>query len=460
MKNTFFKLLGCAGVALLLLPPLRAQVDDTPHIQPLPAGVSDASNETASTDVPMLVPPPVSGALFKSAPVSQERSNYLRGGMVFTGAYSDNVLGGSEGHPVSDESYSLAPTIELDKSTSRMLTILKYAPGFTFYQHTGALNQSDENAAIQFQYRLSPHLTFSARDNFSKSSNVLNQPDLAMAGGVPQGPQTANFSIVAPIADRLSNSGNVELTYQLSANSMVGASGSFSNLHYPNPLQVPGLFDASSQSGSAFYSYRIARRHYVGATYQYEKLVSYPTGGSNQTQTNGVLLFYSFYPTPRFSFSLFGGPEHSNTIEPLVGPPLPMWSPAAGAGVNWTRAKSSFAINYSHLIASGGGLIGAVQLDSASGSLEQAITKSFGVSIAGGYAQNDLLERQPLNSTNGHSIFGTISVHQQMSQHLYIAAGYTRLRQTYSNIPLISGTPVTNRESVSLSYQFERALGR
>ena len=38
--------------------------------------------------------------------------------------------------------------------------------------------RQDQNASINFQYRLSPHVTFSARDGFQKSSSVFNQPDL------------------------------------------------------------------------------------------------------------------------------------------------------------------------------------------------------------------------------------------------------------------------------------------
>ena len=154
--------------------------------------------------------------------------------------------------PVSDVSYSVAPFIALDETTTRLHFILTYAPGFTFYQRDSSRNEADQNASINLQYRLSPHVTFSARDGFQKSSNVFNQPDLGSAGAVSGGTQEANFSVIAPIADRLSNSGNVGITYQFAANGMVGASGTFTNLHYPDQAEVPGLFDSSSQAGSVF----------------------------------------------------------------------------------------------------------------------------------------------------------------------------------------------------------------
>ena len=183
---------------------------------------------------------------------------------------------------------------------------LTYAPGFTFYQRVSYRNEADQNASINFQYRLSPHVTFSAQDGFQKSSSVFNQPDLASAGSVSGGAQSPNFSVIAPIADRVSNSGNVGIAYQFARNTMMGASGTFSNLHYPNPAEVPGLYDSSSQGGSAFYSLRISKMHYIGATYQYQRLLSYPIGGLAETQTHAALAFYTVYPTTKLSLSFFG----------------------------------------------------------------------------------------------------------------------------------------------------------
>ncbi len=449
----------CSGLVLLTVVPAWAQVESAPK-QPVPAlGWSD--NSADANEDRMLTPPPVSGQNYPTTFSSEERSNYLRGGLAFTTAYSDNALGADvNGHPVSDVSYSVAPTIALDETTPRLHSLLTYAPGFTFYQHTDARNETDQNAFLQFEYRLSPHLTFSALDSFQKSSNVFNQPDLASAGVVSGGTTGGNFSVIAPIADRLTNSANVGLTYQFSLNSLVGASGSFTNLHYPDPTQVPGLYDASSQAGSAFYSFRVAKRNYVGAIYQYQRLVSYPTASLNETDTHAVLFFYTLYTTSKSSISFFGGPQHSDTLQPLPLLPLRSWTPAAGASVNWQGRRNSFAMSYAHTVASGGGLIGAVQLDSASASFRQQIYRTLTATVAGGYAQNDLLGALLPGASNGHSISATALLQQMVGQHVNVQLGYTRLHQNYSNVSVLSTNPDTNREVVSISYQFSKALGR
>ena len=436
---------------------------------PAPAATGSAIDVSISGDSDpdkMLTPPPVSGQSYPTSPTSEERSNYLRGGLAFTTAYTDNAIGSLTGHPVSDVSYSVAPFVALDETTSRLHFILTYAPGFTFYQRESSLNEADQNASIDFRYRLSPHVTFSARDGFQKSSNVFNQPDLASAGAVSGGAQEPNLSVIAPIADRLSNFGNVGITFQFAANGMIGASGTFTNLHYPNQAEVPGLFDSSSQGGSAFYSLRISKRHYIGAVYQYQRLLSYPAPGTNQTQTHALLVFYTLYETPRFSVSVFGGPQYAENgpqFFDTVSPPSPAsrsWNPAAGGSLDWQGHSSSLAVSYAHMISSGGGLIGAVRMDSAFASIRQQLSRMLSASVTGGYVQNDLLAPTPLFSDNGHTVSGTVSLQQHFGQHLNLQLGYTRLHQDYSSVAVLAATPNTNREFVSISYQFSRPLGK
>jgi hypothetical protein len=135
------------------------------------------------------------------------------------------------------------------------------------------------------------------------------------------------------------------------------------------------------------------------------------------------------------------------------------WQPAAGASLNWQGKRTALAVTYAHIITGGSGLASAVQMNGGSASLHQAITKMLSGSIFGGYAQNDLLTSS-LNGQSGHSISGTASVQQLVGQHFSVQLGYTRLRQTYNNVAVISTTPNTNREFVSLAYQFSRPLGR
>jgi hypothetical protein len=463
------------GWALMLLvaTPLWAQSQPTAPV-PAVSGVqngdvpnpdfTNSDNDPNSTR--MLTPPPTSGGTYPVAVGAEERANYLRGGVTFNTAYSDNVLAGASAAPVSSVSYSIWPTIALDETSSRLHWVLAYAPGFTFYQKLSAYNESDENLALELTYRLSPHLTFSARDGLQKSSNVFNSPDLGAVGVVSGGTAVANQSVIAPVADRLSNTGNVGIAYQFGANNMVGASGTFTNLHYPNPAQVPGLFDSESQGGSAFYAVRVSKTNYLGAIYQYQRLQSYPGTQTNETQTHAALAFYTLYLNARFSISAFGGAQYADSGSQfsaaglLAASPSTSWNPDAGGSLSWQGLHTSVALSYAHMISSGGGLLGAVKMDNASASLRQQLLRTLSATLLAGYAQNDLLSTSLALGGNGHSVSGTASVDQLIGQHLSVQLGYTRLHQDYSTVAVLAANPDTNREFVSISYQFARPLGR
>jgi hypothetical protein len=450
------------GLLLGVTLPVWSQVTESPA-QPVAAyGQGSGTNGEDR----MQPPPPVSGQSYPTTGTSAERSNYLRGGLAFTTAYTDNALGSTNGQAISEISYSIAPFVELDETTTRLHMVAMYAPGFTFYQKTSGRNEADQNASIDFQYRLTQHLTFSARDGFQKSSNVFNQPFLGQGTAVSGATQQPNFSVIAPIASFLSNSGNVGISWQFAANGMAGASGTFSNLQYSNESEVSGLSNSNSQAGSIFYSRRFSKMHYIGASYQYQRLIANLNEGQSETQTQAILLFYTLYASPRLSLSFFGGPQHSDTVQPpippsqIAVPEARSWTPAYGVSMGWQGQKTSLALSYSHIISGGGGLMGAVQMSSVGASLGQQFTSRLNGSIGFGYTKNDVLGSALAASSNGRSFSGTASLQQQLGQHLNMQLGYTRLHQDYTGVAVLAANPDTNREFVSLSYQFSRPLGR
>ena len=443
---------ACLTLVLLMAVPALAQTDA--------GGTQPASPFEEPT---MLTPPPVSGQSFPTAVGSEERANYLRYGVSFSSAYTDNALGGST--PVSDVSYSIWPTIALDEKTSTLHTVLTYAPGFTFYQRTSSRDEADQNFSISVTDRLSPHVTLTARDGLQKSSSVFNQLDYG-SGGVSGGAGGGNSPIIAPVSPMLNNNANVGVSYQFAANGMIGASGTFTNLHYLESSQVSGLADGTTQSGSVFYSYRPSRMHYIGVNYQYQRLVSSSsTIGESETQTHAIQFFYTLYPTSRLSLSVFGGPQHSNAAQGALGglplPPAIAWNPSVGGSIAWQGNSTNVAFSYSHAISGGGGLSGAAKSDNAGASVQQRITRSLNGSLSGSYARNQLLG-SPLfgGSNNGHSISFTGSLSKQLGEHLNLQLGYSRVHQVYSDVPVLAATPTVNREFINVAYTFSRPLGR
>ena len=441
---------ACLGV-LLLLPILAfAQADtNSPEADSNPVDVA-----------PMHTPPPVSGAAYSTDFTTETQSNSLRVGVTFGTAYSSNVEGSP--NPISDVSYSLWPTLAFYASTARAHWDVSYAPGFTFYQHTSSLNQGDQNLTADFQYRLTPHLTVSLRDSFQKTSNPFNQPNPDSATSISGSSPPPNLGVIAPYADQVRNLANVGITYQLSADGMVGASGTFTNLHYPNPAEVPGLYDSSSTGASIFYSRRFLSRYYVGASYQYQDVLAYQSGAeaSTQTLTNTIFGFFTFYLSPTLSLSVSGGPQHSDTAQP----PLPVsqsWSPLLMGSLSWQGKRTSLAASYARVVTGGGGLVGSYHSNIANLSGAWQLSRNWTVGLSASYSlYSTLTPLLPGANSGGKTVSITASVQRPIGEHLALGAGFTRLQQSYPEVPTISAIPDTNRVFVSISYQLTRPLKR
>jgi len=420
-----------------------------------------ANNEAVDAnadDAPMLTPPPVNGEAYPTTPLAEERSNYLRVGVGFVTSYSDNVLGSFSTNPVSDLGYSVSPTIELDQTRPRWTTRLTYDPGFTLYQRTAGRDETDQGASMNLQYRVADHVTATVRDSFEKTSNVFNRPDLVSLGAVYGSSQPLPIAVIPPIADTLSNTAKLDLTYQFSANGMVGAGGAFTNLQYPNQAEVPGLYDSSSRGGSVFYSHRMAKNHYLDAQFQYSQIVAFPIGPPLQTEIQTLYLSYTVYLKPHLSLSLGGGPQHYQATGPSSAS-SPSWSPAAGISLGWQGQKTTFAASYARTITGGGGLAGAFQANNATLSGLWRIERTWSIGVSGNYAIYKNVTPFVANP-GGHTFFATAALHHPIGQYFDAEVGYSRVHQTYSDIAVVSLAPNTDREYIQLSYHFTRPLGR
>jgi hypothetical protein len=445
------------GFALLTATPVWSQLAATPFETPA-ASIKEA---------PMLTPPPVSAEGYPTVVGSQVRANYLAAGLVLNTAYNDNVLAGDTTTPVSDWIYTISPTIALNQTTPRQQLTLNYSPGFTFYQHTSALNAANQNAALNFQYHLSQYTTISLRDSFQKSSNVFDQLYPLSGGAATSGSSQAPVAVVAPFADQLSNTANIGISHQFSSNGMIGATGIFTENNYPDPAEAVGLYNSNSLGGSAFYSHRLSNAQYMGVTYQYLRsqgnpvnAQAYPGNAQTEVQAHTLMPFYTIYLNATFSISLSGGPQYFYAFE-STSPAFRSWAPSAIASIGWQRSRANFVASYSRTVTGGVGLPGAFNSNSANALVGWQMARTWIVGSAANYSINkNVTPSLPSSGLGGHSISGTVSVRHPIGEHFNTELGYARLHQSYNDIALISNAPDSNREFVSVSYQFTRPLGR
>jgi hypothetical protein len=435
------------GLLLLAAVPLWSQVEP------------DASGGPASPDdeYSMSMPEQVSGRSYSMGFGPGARSNYLSGGLIYTTAYDDNIFAGGDAGEVGNTSFAIVPVIGISRTTPRTTSTLNYGAGFTFYHPTTSLNSVNQNAALDFEYRLTRHSSLGIQDTFQQNSSPFTQPYTFSGTTVSGSPTNQPGPVIVPYASQLSNSTNIQYGYQFSRDAMVGAGGSYNLFNYANLQDVPGLNNSNAESGTGFYTRRLTESQFIGVTYQYGRITTNPVDTTTHTQV--ISVFYTVKPNKRFTLALTAGPEYFDTQE--VGfAKASSWGEFILASLDWTGTRTGVAATYSRSVTSGQGLIGAYSSDTFDLSGRWLMARTWTAGVSGTYSNySNAIPVAAPSTPGGHTIFGTVSIQHTLGEHFNVEADYRRLHQTYQGISA-STNPNDNRVSVAISYQFTRPVGR
>ena len=437
----------CLSILIALTTPLWSQVE--------PAA---SGGGFSLDDDHMMTPPPVSGDAYPVFVGSEMRSNFLSGGLVVSAAYQDNIQGGSTPNGEGDETYSFLPTITVDRRGPRHGDSLTYSSGFQLYQKTSELNGVTQDASGGYRFHLSPYAVITFGDTFRQNYNLYNQPNPFTGSGVSGAPGSPNTVLVAPFANQIGNTSNAGIDYQYGRDAMIGAQGSYATLRYSGHVDSLGLDNSNTTNGSVFFSRRLTRSQYMGASYGLSKLVTHPI--DTYTMTHTLFVFYTIYLTRSFSFSVLGGPEQYTSWSPLV-PKTTAWTPAVQGSVGWQTPRANLAASYAHVVSGAGGLIGTYHSDFASVTGRLLLSPRWSVGASTEYANFKNVSTTGYTlDPGGRTVSGSLFLEHRLTERINAEAGYSHFHQGYSNIPAASTSPDSNRAFVSVSYQFSRPLGR
>jgi hypothetical protein len=436
------------SIALLFVEPSKAQV------QPSAAGGPGADDDSA-----MSTPPPVSGMPYASGPSSEGRSNLITTSVAESSGYTDNVLPNATSEPVGAASFSIIPSIALDRSTTRHQEQLSYTPSFTFYTPTSVLDTVDQSASLAFQFRANPHASLTLMDSFVRTSNVYNQ-SYAFSSEITASTQSPTMTVVAPFAAQMNNSTSGILSYQIARNAMIGGGGSFSSFTFLNPSTTPGLNNSTGVGGNVFYSRRSSRSQYWGLAYNYDRILSGASSDQTETQISSALPFYTIDVSRTFTVSVSAGVSYVA----LTGASFARtnsWSPSVTASAGWQGQRGTFAAKFSHAVTAGGGLLGAYGLTAFGASGGWRMGRRWNADLSASYSKTAGIVTSNTSLTfNGDTIAGQVTVGRSIGERFNINFGYQRLHQNYGEIQLIAANPDSDREFATITYSFKKALGR
>lgn len=401
-------------------------------------------------------------------PSEMQRSNYLRAGMNVGAAYDDNALLGS-GEQVGNTTFSVFPNLALDQSTSRMRWSLGYGGGLTVNQRLSNRNQGSHNLNFDSEFRLSPHVNLRAVENFSATSGMFaasTSPNFQIA------PAGANASLITPLANMRSSQTIVATNYHFARNDLVGATGSYYTLHYSDITTGAGsLADTQTASGSAFWLHKIVHSDWAGIGYRFERMTYGPTG---ETRVHGISVINTLSISRAFTLSAFIGPEYSDNYGVAATGPnarqftrFTGWSTAGGVDLGWRKQRTSLTGGYSRRISNGSGVVGAVRLEDVHGSVRREFLPGWSAAAMATYGNNESLTlTSTLTSATTATSIKTTSIGASLDRNIGRSFGlqfaYFHDLQSQSGIAAQSTSYDANRNrfSVTLSYQWARALGR
>ncbi|MFY9560057.1 MAG: hypothetical protein WAQ52_07475 [Terriglobales bacterium] len=441
-------------------PPAQGTNEARPTPAPALSGIVGVDNQVPEVDtgadiplIPALLGGPRTSLAFTS---EMERSNYLRGGLNVGAAYDDNALLVPTGE-VGNASYSVFPNIAIEQSTSRMSWKLEYAAGLTVNQRLSNRNQGSHDLNFDSQFRLSPHVSLRVAEDFSLASGFFDSG----AGGLGVGNGGPNANLALPLAKQRSSVTVAEANYHFALKDVIGASGSFYDLHFSDVPAGFALANTRTAAGSAFWLHGLFGRDWAGISYRFQRLTFDPNG---ETRVHSIMAVNTLKLPNRFTVTSFIGPEHSDNqgLFPAGGGTAHFsdWSVAGGVEVGWQKDHTSVAGGYSRQISDGGGILGVVRLQGIHGDVRQQLLPGWAVAVGASYGKNESLT-VPFEGSAGkiNSSSVGVSLERNLGRSLGLRVGYNHDFQEQFGGAL-PGPAHRNRVSVTLGYQWYRPLGR
>jgi hypothetical protein len=277
-----------------------------------------------------------------------------------------------------------------------------------------------------------------------------------------------NESLITPLATQKSDMTTVETNYHFALNDLIGASGSFFDTHFSNAAAGAQLANTQTATGSAFWLHQLFHGDWGGLSYRFQRITFSPVG---ETLVHSFMAVDTVSLSKQFTLTGFVGPQYSNNQGLIPGALQPTqsieWSVAGGAEFGWRNQHTSASAGYSRIISDGGGLLGAVRLQTVHGNFRRQLTARWAAALTASYGTNDSLTVPFVNSASSINVTSAgISVERNVAKSLGFRMGYEHdfqqqfgLPGVFQTSPLQTLDANRNRFFVTLSYQWAKPLG-
>src|SRR5216683_559717 len=418
----------------------------------------------AGPNVPMVA----SGQMPGAVPQDEANgSNIFSASFAVAARYDDSAIVSSAGKR-SDIDYSFRPNFSLVQTFPRFDYGLSYSPGFDTSEHGFFGEQFTNVFNGHFTWLLSKHSSFSVQQNYVLSTDPFQQFGSQPFTTAP-GPVVApNPSVFLTNVRRTSNFSQAHYSYQPSQHTTVGLSGNYGLSHFGSTSSSPTnatLLGFQTVSGQAYVFQQITPRNQLGIQYSGSVLKFQQV--SARTTTHSFSVFDEVRLTQNTNLSLYGGPQYAlifnqanlNLGFAILQIPIRensvSWS--GGAIYRMTGRRGAMVLNYSHGVSDGGGLTGAVVLNTGSAHFDWKLSPNWNMRMDLAAADNQLLTVKT-GTTELRTYSATAGFSRRIYKNISMDLFFERLNQAGNIRGLSSGNH--NLAGVSISYDFSRPIGR
>jgi hypothetical protein len=300
--------------------------------------------------------------------------------------------------------------------------------GTTYYLNT-AVSQGLETR----------HWVFNISDSFSY---LPQSPTLGLSGipGVgDQGAVPVQGPVVGPAGGILTNSGNRianslagNVERQINHNTSVSGSGSWEVLHFLDETPTTGGYDSAQVAGTVALNRRIDARSSVSVNAVYSTLTYSGNISASMypdIETRGVNVLYQRLLSRDLSINLSAGPQWVSSSNSLVVPSS--LNAAGSASLTYSRKLTNAAVNYSHGVNAGSGVLPGALSDSIYGSVGHTYGRLWVASVNGSYTRSSglavLSNGNPLVPVHAvyDTVYGGVQLTRAFGEHFsgYVSYG-------------------------------------
>ena len=350
----------------------------------------------------------------------------------------------------------------LNSQSRNRRTMFEYLPSYSYRTGSGQAHNFAHALNADSYFRLGERWNLHLQNGYRLTTDPFQ------ASSFLPSPEAPNATLAIPYSKQTSEVANAELNWRATKRTSVGWVGNFAMQRYSETLGFnnaqQGLLDSTNSSGSMYVRYAFTKRFTAGLEAQYQDLL---IGDSfSRTQSYSAVAYTSIQLTRHSQLTFYGGPLRSHLRNQIlldlgffvVPINVVNWNTGATGGASYSlqMKHSRFYALYSNRITDGGGLMGAVTLNTASASFDHDFTRLWSGGLGFGFGNNAAIAA---NNTL-RSYTGTATVRRKLTRDVNFAISYQNINQeqTPKQFGYLNGNH--NRVYASLEYVWTHPLGR